>query len=188
MFGPRLVVAKGLEGRAGSTCFCMLARTACNADHEQGMPQLFVAPADCLQLQLSSERASRPRQHVDRSLLESDNILHPLDPTSEPRPVRSLVQLLLQSSVVIRLASWAHERLGERVALAKSIVEKQVCCVDLARFVSLASRCCLNALLKNALEVSLCRAQLVGRPACEEARVVLGDLLRGVSRWDGMAD
>lgn len=137
---------------------------------------------------MSFERASRPRRNVDHSLLESDDVLHPLDPASEPRPVRSLIQLLLQSSVVIRLASWVHERLGERVALAKSIVEKQVCCVDLARLVSLASRCCLNALLKNALEVSLCRAQLVGRPACEEARVVLGDLLRGVSRCDGMGN
>lgn len=101
----------------------------------------------------------------DRRLLESNNVLHPLDPASEPSPVRSLVQLLLQGSVVVRLARWVHERLGERVALVESIVQKQVCCVDLAGFVSLAGGSCLDALLKDTLEVSLCWAKLVGRPA-----------------------
>ena len=75
---------------------------------------------DC-HLNLSSKtcRLAMP----DRSLLEADNVLHPLYPASEPSPVGSFVQLLLQSSVVVRLARWVHERLGERVALVESIVQ-----------------------------------------------------------------
>lgn len=57
------------------------------------------------------------------SLLEADNVLHPLDPASEPSPVRGFVQLLLQGSVVVRLARRVHERLGERVALVERIVQ-----------------------------------------------------------------
>lgn len=120
----------------------------------------------------------------DHSLLEADNVLHPLDPASEPGPVRSFVQLLLQGSVVIRLAGRVHEALGKRVALGESIVQKQVCRIDFARLVSLAGGSCLDTLLKDALEVSLCWAQLVGGPALEEAHVVLRDLLRDVSRWN----
>ena len=102
---------------------------------------------------------------IDTSLLEPDHVLHPLDPASEPRPVRRLIQLLSQSSVVIRLAFRVHEGVGERVALAQAIVEEDVCCVDLARFVSLASGCCFDALLEETLEVSLCWAQTVDGPA-----------------------
>jgi hypothetical protein len=98
-------------------------------------------------------------------LLKPDHVLHPLDPTREPRPVRRLIQLLSQSSVVIRLAFRVHEGVGERVALAQAIVEEDVCCVDLARFVSLASGCCFDALLEETLEVSLCWAQTVDGPA-----------------------
>jgi hypothetical protein len=92
------------------------------------------------------------------SLLEPDQVLHPLDPASEPRPIRRLVKLLFQSSVMVMLACWVHEGVGEWVALAQSIVQEQVCCVDLTRFVSLASGRCLDALLEETLEVSLCWA------------------------------
>lgn len=98
-------------------------------------------------------------------LLEPDHVLHPLDPASEPRPIGRLVQFLSQSSVVVRLAFRVHEGVGERVPLAQAIVEENVCCVDLARFVSLASGCCFDALLEEALEVSLCWAQTVDGPA-----------------------
>ena len=101
----------------------------------------------------------------ESSLLEPDEILHPLDPASEPRPVRCLVQLLSQSSVVVRLAFRVHEGVGQRVALAQGVVQEKVCCVDLARFISLAGGCCLDTLLEETLEVSLCWAQAVHGPA-----------------------
>jgi hypothetical protein len=101
----------------------------------------------------------------DFRLLEPDHVLHPLDPASEPRPVGRLVQLLSQSSVVVRLAFRVHEGVGERVSLAQGIVQENVCCVDLARFVSLASGCGFDALLEKALEVALCWAQTVDGPA-----------------------
>ena len=66
---------------------------------------------------------------------------------------------------MVGLAFRVHERVGERVTLAQSIVQEQVCCINLARFVSLASGRCLNALLEEALEVSLCWAQTVDGPA-----------------------
>ena len=58
-----------------------------------------------------------------------------------------------------------HERVGEWVAFAQGVVQEKICCIDLARFVSLASGCCLDALLEEALEVSLCWAQTVDGPA-----------------------
>ena len=52
---------------------------------------------------------------------------------------------------MVGLAFRVHERVGERVTLAQSVVQEQVCCINLARFVSLASGRCLNALLEEAL-------------------------------------
>jgi len=101
----------------------------------------------------------------ESSLLEPDKVLHPLDPASKPSPVRRLIQLLSQSSVVVRLAFRVHEGVRERVAFAQGVVQEEICCIHLARFVSLASGCCLDALFEEALEVSLCWAQTVDGPA-----------------------
>jgi hypothetical protein len=103
--------------------------------------------------------------YEDPSLLEPDEVLHPLNPPIEPCPVRGLVQLLFQGSVVFRLACWAHERFGQWVAFAQRVVQEQVCCIDLARLVSLAGGRFLDALLEQALEVSFCWAQSVGGPS-----------------------
>jgi hypothetical protein len=59
---------------------------------------------------------------------------------------------------VVGLAGRVHEGVGDRVALAEAIFQEQIRCVDLARLVSCDSRCCLDALLEETLEVSLCRA------------------------------
>lgn len=72
-----------------------------------------------------------------------------------------------------------HERVGEWIAFAQGVVQEKICCIDLAGFVSLASRRCLDALLEETLEVSLCWAQTVDGPASQKARVVLCDLLGG---------
>ena len=89
---------------------------------------------------------------------------------------------------MVGLAGRVHESVGDRVALAEAILQEQVRGVDLARLVSCDGGCCLYALLEEALEVSLCRAELVYRPAGEQAGVVLADLLCCVSgrvwRWD----
>lgn len=51
-----------------------------------------------------------------------------------------------------------HEGVGDRVALAEAIFQEDICCIDLAGLVSCAGGRLLNALLEEALEVSLCRA------------------------------
>ena len=66
---------------------------------------------------------------------------------------------------MVRLAVRVHERIGERVALAQGVVQEKIGCVDLGGFVSLASGRCFDALLEEALEVSLCWTQTVNRPA-----------------------
>lgn len=66
---------------------------------------------------------------------------------------------------MVGLAFRVHEGVRERVAFAQGVVQQKVCCIDLTRFVSLASGCCLDALLEEALEVSLCWAQTVDGPA-----------------------
>lgn len=66
---------------------------------------------------------------------------------------------------MVRLAFRVHEGVRERVAFAQGVVQEKVCCIDFARFVSLAGGRCLDALLKEALEVSLCWAQTVDGPA-----------------------
>lgn len=89
---------------------------------------------------------------------------------------------------MVGLAGRVHESVGDRVALAEAILEEQICCVYLTGLVSRDCGRCLDALLEEALEVSLCRAELVYRPAGEQAGVVLADLLCCVSgsvwRWD----
>ena len=89
---------------------------------------------------------------------------------------------------MVGLAGRVHESVGDRVALAEAILQEQVRGVDLARLVSCDGGRCLDALLEEALEMSLCRAELVYRPAGEQAGVVLADLLCCVSgrvwRWD----
>ena len=143
--------------------FVAFDRATCNAD-------LWQCPLQCF----SSLAAGLPALSVNSAsvecnyagLLEPDKVLHPLDPAGKPSPVRCLIQLLFQSGIVFRLAFRMHERVGERVALAQGVVQEQVCGVDFERLVSLAGGCCLNALLKEALEVSLCWAKTVGGPAC----------------------
>lgn len=130
----------------------------CGSEH----PPLFVSDSSCASIDRGFNTIIECN---DFHLLEPDHVLHPLDPASEPRPVWRLVQFLSQSSVVVRLAFWVHKGVGERVALAQGIVQENVCCIDLARFVSLASGCCFDALLEEALEVSLCWAQTVDGPA-----------------------
>ena len=82
---------------------------------------------------------------------------------------------------MVGLAGWVHEGVGDRVALAEAILQEQIRCVDLTGLVSCGGGRCLDALLEEALEVSLCRAELVYRPAGEQTGVVLADLLCCVS-------
>lgn len=82
---------------------------------------------------------------------------------------------------MVGLASRVHESVGNRVALAEAIFQEQIRCVDLARLVSCGGGRGLDALLEEALEVSLCWAELVYRPTGEQAGVVLADLLCCVS-------
>jgi hypothetical protein len=89
---------------------------------------------------------------------------------------------------VVGLAGRVHEGVGDRVALAEAILQEQIRGVDLARLVFCDGGRCLDALLEEALEVSLCWAELVYWPAGEQTGVVLADLLWCVSgrvlRWD----
>jgi hypothetical protein len=132
--------------------------------------------------------ARSPFAATRHSLLQPNQVFHPLDPVVEPRPIRRLFQLLCQSCVVVGLAGRVHESVGDRVALAEAILQEQIRGVDLARLVSCGGGRCLDALLEEALEVSLCWAELVYWPAGEQTGVVLADLLWCVSghvlRWD----
>jgi hypothetical protein len=115
------------------------------------------------------------------SLLQPDEVLHPLNPVAEPCPVRCFFQLLCQRCVVVWLAGRVHESVGDLVALAEAILQEQIRRVDFAGFVSCGGGRGLDALLEEALEVSLCWAELVYRPTGEQAGVVLADLLCCVS-------
>lgn len=85
---------------------------------------------------------------------------------------------------MVGLASRVHEGVRNRVALAEAILQEQIRRVDFAGFVSCGGGRGLDALLEEALEVSLCWAELVYRPAGEQAGVVLADLLCFVSDFD----
>lgn len=78
---------------------------------------------------------------------------------------------------MVGLAGRVHESVGDRVALAEAVLQEQVRGVDLARLVTCGGGRCLDALLEEALKVSLCWAKLVDWPAREQAGVVLANLL-----------
>lgn len=84
---------------------------------------------------------------------------------------------------MIRLAPRVHERFGDWVAATNGIVQEQVGGADFAGLIALTGGRCFDALFEQALEMALCWAQTVGGPAAEEARVVLRDLLGGVSGY-----
>lgn len=91
--------------------------------------------------------------HPSTSLLEPDEVLHPLDNIGEPGPVRRLIKLFGQSIVVFRLAGRVHNRIGERMTLAEGIVQEQIGGIDVVRLVPGACGCLLDALLQETLEV-----------------------------------